>query len=365
MPLSISKLEKLLTGKGLIPKKFFVIDGLVIYMEVLDIRNADSFMLYIPSKYEFSISCDTSNVYKVKYMDINEDGCIPEDYGGEPDNFDIEKQYGEIEIDNSPVKNCRSDMAEYLEENYNHPVSLKNINKDDNRQLREVFRQLRRLKFCVQNLKYKLCIIFKDYLFCIRRDDTFEGFIINNLRGSPERKLMVSLDLETLYEKIESVSIDIKTVREGVYHILEKNQGKHIRNLQKMLEQKNSLTTFSDMVMKKKSQYIVYLNKLEELLNSLGKAEKKNIEKLLEIEERYRNEASLKGLHTDIEKTQQISKYETKLHEINVVKQDLIRNILIVKAKYEDLALKVDKICFDNTVMIDAIIKNFVVLGEL
>lgn len=364
MPLSINKLEKLLSRKGLLLKKFFVMHGLVVYLEVLSITNADSFMLYIPSKYEISIESG-GNIYKTTYINISEDGHIPDEYAGELDNFDLEKQYEEIDINLSTDNIGDRDISRHLEENYNHPISLKDINKNDTSQLREVFRQLRRLKFCIKNLKYKLCIMFKNYLCCIRRDDTFEGFFIHHLRGPPELKLMVSLDLETLYEKFDSVSVDIKTVREGVYRVLDKNQSKHIRNLQKMLEQKNDLTTFSDVILKKKIQYIEYLASLEQLLSDLGNSEKKNVEKLLEIEERYSAESSLKGLQSDIEKVHQVAKYEAELSKINVVKQELITNILIVKAKHEDLSLKVDKICFDNTVMIDAIIKNFVVLSEL
>jgi hypothetical protein len=364
MPLSINKLEKLLTGKGLLPKKYFAIHGLLVYLEVLSIANADSFMLYIPSKYEIKIA-GGNDVYKAKYIEISEDGHIPGDYAGEPDNFDLEKAYDEVDIDLSPDTHGHHDMAGHLEENYNHPVSLKDISKSDTLQLREIFRQLRRLKFCVQSLKYKLCIMFKDYLCCIRRDDTFEGYVIHHLEGPSERKLLVSLDLETLYEKIDSVSVDIKTVREGIYRVLDKNQSKHIRNLQKMLEQKNDLTTFSDVVLRKKTQYATYLSYLEQLLSDLGCAEKKNIENLMEVEERYSDSSSLKGLHMDIERSHQVAKYETELSRINVVKQELIRNILMVKIKHEDLALKVDKICFDNTVMIDAIVKNFVTLSEL
>ena len=363
MPLSLKKLEKILTGKGLLPKKFFAIHGLCVYIEVLSIANADSFMLYIPSKYDIKVP-GGNEVYKARYIDITEDGNILGDYAGEPDNFDLEKQYDKLDIDLGPDTH-HDDMEGHLEENYNHPLSLKDISKDDTLKLREVFRQLRRLKFCVQSIKYKLCIMFRDYICCIRRDDTFEGFVIRNLRGPPEMKLMVSLDLETLYEKIDSVAIDIKTVREGVYNVLDKNQGKHIRNLQKILEQKNNLTAFSDVVLKKKTQYAVYLRHLEVLLANLGQSEKRNIEKLMEIEEKYGREASLKGLHTDIERTHQVSKYETELYRINTLKQEIIRNILMVKAKHENLALKVDVLVFDNIVMMDAILKNFIKLTEI
>jgi hypothetical protein len=368
MTLSLNKLEKLLSKRGLIPKKYFTIDGLIVYIEVLIIASADSFMLYIPSKYDIEIG-EGDDVFKIKYIDITEDGNIPNDYAGEPDNFDLDKDYDGDDIDLSPDTQHKN-MEGYLEEKYNHPVSLKddkkNIKKDIGIQLREVFRQLRRLKFCTKSIKYKIAIIFNNYLCCIRRDDTYEClFVYNSSGGSDERKLMVTIDLETLYEKIDSVSLDIKTVREGIYRVLDKNQGKHIRNIQKMLEKKNTLSTFSNRVLTKKLQYSNYLTNLEEMLSNLNRAEKKNVEKLMEIEDKYSGEASLKGMHSDIEKNHQIAKYENEISRINGVKHELIRNILIVKTKHENLSLRADNIIFDNIIMIDAILKNFIKFSNI
>ena len=360
MPLSINKLEKILSSRGLALKKFFTVDGYCVYLEVLSIANADSFMLYIPSKYE--IILDKGNdVYKMNYIDIDETGTVPVEFAGEPDNFDLENQYDEVDI-NNVTENSKRDMVLQLEENYNHPISLKNINKNDTNILREIFRQLRRLKFCVQNIKYKLCIIYKNFICCIRRDDTFEGFAVHRLEGSEERKLMVTTDLETLYDKIESVSIDIKTVREGVYKVLDKNHTKHIKNIEKMLQRTTDITNVSEYTQKKKIYYIEYLYKLENLLSQLSQAEKKNIEKLLEIKKKY---AGIKTIHNDIEKTHLISKHESELSRINTLKREIISNITMFKSKHEDLSLKFDNICFDNTVMIDAIIKNFISLSQL
>ena len=365
MTLSFSKLEKLLSRKGLIPKKFFIMHGFIVYIEILSIENADIFMLYIPSKYEIAIGLG-EDVFKVKYIEITEDGHIPGDYAGEPDNFDLDKEYDGDDIELSDGALRKSNLTDHLEEKYNHPVSLKDNNKDNNsKDLKEIFRQLRRLKFCTQNLKYKIAIRFNNYLCCIRRDDTYECFFIYSFGGSSDKKLMVTIDLETLYEKIDSVSIDIKTVREGIYRVLDKNQGKHIQNIHKLLEQKLVLTKFSNIVLKKKEQYSTYLKSLEQLLFDLTCAEKKNIHKLIETEDKYSGQASLKGLHSDIEKSHQIGKYETELSRINSIKQELIQNILIVKSKHENLSLTVDNIVFDNIIMIDAIFKNLVKLSEV
>ena len=366
MPLSLNKLEQLLSSKGFIPKKFFIIHGLCVYIEVLSIKSAENFMFYIPSKYEIPINTGDS-VYKLKYIEINEDGYIPGDYGGEPDNFELEKSYEEIDINLSPdLKNKNINLADKLEENYNHPLSLKNINKEDTANLREIFRQLRRLKFCVNNLKYKLCIHYKCYLCCIRRDGTFEAYNVSNFSIDEDRKLIVTIDLENLYDKLDSVAIDIKTVREGIYNVLDKNQLKHTTMLKKMLDQKSDPGVFSDSIYKKKTTYSAYLKKLEQLLDQLNKSEKMIVEQLVNTEEKYSNNVSgAKGVQNDIERTHIISKYESEMSTINGTKQEIMRNIFIVRDKLEDLTLKIDKILFDNSIMLNAIIKNLLSLAEI
>ena len=363
MPLSFNKLEKLLSGRGLLPKKYFTIHDLIVYVEVLSVSNAESFMLYIPSKYEIEIN-GGDDVYKIKYVDVTEDGHIPEDYAGEPDAIDLAKNYDGDDIDLSPGES-HADMQGHLEEKYKHPVSLKSGETKDIVRLREVFRQLRRLKFCTQSLKYKLAIVFSSYLCCIRRDDTYECFSIQGIPLGEDRRLMVTIDLETLYEKIDTVSVDIKTVRDGVCRVLDKNQNKHIRNIQRMLNQKNKLLLFSEIVKEKKAKYSKAIERLEKLLADLAIAEKKNMERLIDAEEKFSGDSSYKGLNIDIERADQISKFEAELSRINSIKQDLIRNILMTRSKRENLSLSVDNIVFDNIIMIDAVLKNFVKLSKI
>ena len=363
MPLSINKLEKLLEKKGLIIDKIYVIDNICIYLELMNTYNADTFLLYIPSKYDIKVEYKP-NIYRIEYIDIDEYGNIAEDYAGNPDDFDLEKTYEQVDLNNDIDKT--KDLTKTLEENYNHPVSLKNITKRETDQLREIFRQLRRLKLCVQNVKYKLSILSQYFICSIRYDDTFEAYFIKNTNKKPNLKLMVYIDLETMYEKIDSMTIDVHTIRESVYKILDRNQQKHVQNLHKMLEQKNSLTLFSDNILDKKTKYFDYLQKLEELLETLNSSERTNIEKITDINDQYSKElTSIKTIHSDIERTRQIAKHETEISQINKVRQEIIRNIVMIKSTFEDIALKTDNICFDNTIMIDAILKNFITLSKI
>ena len=357
MPLSLLKLERLFSSKGLLINKYFTMNSLCVYLEVFNLNNAETFLLYIQSKYEINLERG-NNVFKIEYLDIlDEKGNITGDYAKEPDNHELENNYDEVEINLSPDSNNRKNLEKHMEDNYNHPVSLKDITNDDMHDLRDIFRQLRRFKFCVQNIKYKLVIVYKNYLCCVTRYNTFECFITKQRYIGTDKRLLVSLDLETLYSKIETLSLDIKTVKQGVYKVLNRNHLRNARNLKNILEQNANLSDNSNDFYSKKEQYNSYINNLEEMLEKTEISEKKTLAKIEKINEKY-SDSSLKGLHLDIEKSHLMSRQQVELDKIRKIKQEILINISSLKEKQENLMLRVDKIFFDNSVMMDAIIKN-------
>ena len=72
MPLSINKLVKVLGAKNFIPKNFFSLDGTCAFVEIVSLKNADTYMLYIPSKYEFDTNQYRNNL-KLKQINISDD----------------------------------------------------------------------------------------------------------------------------------------------------------------------------------------------------------------------------------------------------------------------------------------------------
>ena len=171
MTLSTAKLEKLLSLKGFIPNKYFVMHGICMYIEIISITNADIFLLYIPSKYKFTVKKDR-NVFKVKYVDIDgNENNTADDFAGELDEYSVENTYREIDVGMIPKSNG-DNIAPHLEENYKRAITLKDISSDDSREIKDIVRQLKRLRFCVQNVKYKISIVYKNYICSIKRDDS-------------------------------------------------------------------------------------------------------------------------------------------------------------------------------------------------
>ena len=247
MKVSLNKLEKFISTRGLIIKKIFTINNEAVYLELFNINNAETFMIYIPSKYTIKAR-DRSNVYKLKYLELSEDDQ------DEINNYDAEKDYDEIDL--SPEKINSDELESKLKENYNKPITLNSLSKTDVENIKDVYNQLSRLQFCVQNIKYKISIIYKNYFCSIKRDNTLECYIIKHFHKIEERRIYVNIDLENMYLKINEIPKDIIKVKNGIYKVLNKNQDKNAKILQEILEEKNNINSYSDIVHNKKFKII-------------------------------------------------------------------------------------------------------------
>ena len=370
--LSLNKLELLLSSKGLVPKRYFRLGDYCVFIELISIKNADTFVLTIPSKYKFIIS-ESKNVFKLKPIEIDDSDTeyISNEYAKEPDDLDLEKEYEEIDLthtdskESSESKNIDDkEMPDKLIENYKRPISLKDLSKEDAMDIKDVIRQIKRLKYCVQNIRYTLVIIFKSYLCFLKSEDRIDMYMIKHSIIEP-RKLLVACDLELLYEKIEIINMDIQRVKTGIHKVLDKNQFTHTRNLQTMLERKNTIPVYSNNILSQKEKLTQYISSFEVLLEKILGSEKEVITRLYNLEQKYKRDQSIKGLYGDIEKSHQKQKIENELNHIERVKDDIIKNIISLKDKREYLSLTVDKILFDNIVMLNSVFNNFETLEKL
>ena len=364
MPLSLKKLEDLLASKGFVCKSYFKLEDLCIYIEVFSVQDATSFMLYISSRYELKVD-NRDNIYELKYMEmIKEEENVTSSYANEPDDVDIEEFYNNIDINLHNYNQQNTNLEKMLLEDYNKQLSIKDVNKEDKQNLKDIFRQMNRFMYCVQNIKYKLSIFYKNYLCSITKDDELDCFLILNYPRNDNRKLYIYIDLKTLYIKMETFPNDVRTVKDGIYRLLNQNQIKHTKVLNDMLEQKITILQYSEMVQKKKENIQTYITQFETLLNNLNINEKSIFEKLEKVKSQF-SDYGIKGLHDDIEKSHLTAHYESELEKINNVKQDIISNIVNLRTQQENITLKMDKILFDNSIMINEISKNFIKLSEI
>ena len=95
---------------------------LCIYLEVIGIKNANTFLVYIPSKYNIKAK-DRENTFEISYINVNDDGTIVGEYANDPDDFDVENTYDNIIfIQNRILTNLSA-----LELNYNLDSNIEKI----------------------------------------------------------------------------------------------------------------------------------------------------------------------------------------------------------------------------------------------
>lgn len=350
---SFNKLEILLRNKGFSPISALTIDGYCVYIEIASMSKAENFLLYIPSK--FNIKADKCLNHELKYVETSESQDIMEKYASPPDKSDIKNEYGAIEIESD---NKNEDLETSLTQNYNGDILLKDINKDDKENLKDIFRQLNRFKLCVQNINYKLGILYKNYLCTIKKDDTIECYFIATYPDIKARRLFVSIDLKNMYEKIEQVSEDVKLVKSSIYKILNQNHIKHSKLLSSMLENKERLLSYSEMIYKKKDYYEKYIFELETILDRLNLNESTLLQEKQDIQ-KPNLDYGVKGIHNDIQNSHVIYKIDNKLAKNKELKAEIIKDLQRTRLEQENIILEIDKILFDNAVMLNEIIKNF------
>ena len=66
---------------------------------------------------------------------------------------DAEKNYDEIDLSPEKFKNDE-ELESKLKDNYNKPITLNSLNKKDVENVKDIYNQLSRLQYCVQNIKY-------------------------------------------------------------------------------------------------------------------------------------------------------------------------------------------------------------------
>lgn len=361
MPISLNKIEDMLASKGFVARNYFTLDEYCIYIEVYSITDANTFMLYISSRYELKVS-NRENIYKLLYMEFTDEGDIASEYAEELDKIDISQYYNDFDL-NVAMKQYHVDMEQRLKDNYQHEL-LKDIKRKDKKNLRDLYRQLKRFMYCVQNMRYKLSIFYKNYFCSITKDDELDAFLIYNFPIQDEHKLYIYIDLKTFFEKLDFIVEDIKDIKTGIHRLLDQNQMKHSKILNEMMESRVTVFQVSAKVAQKKQELNLCCKEYEKLLEQLNANEKATMDKIHESTLKYAD-YSLKGLHYDMERTHILTNLNNDLAKINVLKKDVINNILKIRWKYETLTLKMDKILFDNSIMIHEISKNFEKFGEI
>jgi iron-sulfur cluster repair protein YtfE (RIC family) len=347
MTLSIIKLEKTLNEKGFIVMRYFVMDGFCFYIELLSANIGEIFLLYIPSKYTFEPP-KTDNVFKLKSLETNYHLTIEEEYGNI---VSIENQ---DDIRLSPSKD--ENLEKHLEMNYRKNIMIKDISKEDNDDLKTMYKQVVRLSYSTKNIPYKFGISYKNYICAVRRDDSVECFGIKNCPRKLNYRIMIIVDLEVFYEKNDKINENIMSIKSSLCNIMTKNHNINAGVMKKLTDN----TTAIAGVVKRVSDVQAKLDdQLYRLSNVLASTIAKEDDLTEQLSRLNRNIGSQSDMMSDMKTSHKRSALEKELGEVITVKEDTIRLLIKLKEERETSIINTDKVMFDNTILFDHMLKNF------
>lgn len=349
MSLSVSKIESLFRMNGFVSRQYLAVDGDCMYIEVIDVKSSETFLVYIPSKY--TVKVKGRGVINMTYIEVEEQ----DDYA-DVDDVDVEKQYDRVTMELSPDTKNIGKLASSLEQGYRKPITLRDMQVENMKKTKDMRRQMNRLSFCVQHIPYKLGMFYKSFACIIRRDNSIDSFLLAGV-NQLSRKLVATTDLEMIVEKSTNISRDISRVRDGIHSVLGKNHRVHVQSLEKMLEERAGIAAYSERCQQLIDQYDFNIARFEDLSKRLLNGYEETTEQLRQL----RNE---QGVLTG-ERSRAMAKHENDIKQISATRQAVTQTLIELKNKREGMLLTIDKIMFDSSVMFDVISKNFMDLKEL
>jgi hypothetical protein len=144
-------------------------------------------------------------------------------------------------------------------------------------------------------------------------------------------------------------------VKKEIEKVLEKNHLSNTKILQKLVKRSDDLIMISTYSYKKKKEYVTELEQYDKKFSDLAAIEIEILNKMTVVNEKYKNTT---GLSADIEKSHQLDQHTKKITEIRFAKEKIMKDMTDVKIKNDNAILEIDKIMFNNTVLIESVMRN-------
>ncbi|MDD4930743.1 MAG: hypothetical protein PHG66_01135 [Candidatus Colwellbacteria bacterium] len=350
----VSSLNNL--SEYLISKKFeitnqYSVGGLCVFLRVMSEDTGDDFLLAIGKSHnirgyegiELVPFTDTDRVVvkmdsRNSYGEINSEG-IEEDLYLDPTEVDrMMDQYQAIDLD--------AEKADVLRENISGYKS-----------------QLERLKFCTNNIKYKLSVVSSSAVCYINRANTVECFAVR--RSSPkldeDKNLCIVIDLETFIDSPDSITSDIKRVTKNLHTILGTAHEKQTSAISLRLKQ---IQTATGPLIEKYNKKEKYLKSIDKLTIVVVKIRKQERELLIRIK-RLKKESSSTSITDTETKAFALKKIEDEYTKIMKFKKESVDLLSEIKLEYNNFILNFDYALFDTLRLLNGITLNLTRIGVI
>lgn len=357
MSLSLEKLHRILFEKGLLPGVHFHHHDNIKFIEVFSANKAETFLLTIPSRYDFKTSSRVDS-FSLKQVPMDSFGRVPEKYAKLPDNIEMSSLYDEIELSQKEITEDEK-LEDKLMEGYKKTIPLANSSESNMNSLRDIFNQLKRISHCVSNLKYRVCIFHKIWLVILNNSYDVDCYYLKGYQPKTARKFLVTIDLENFLQLMASVPSDVEQINAGISRIIDKNGQNHISRFVSTVNSTPVVNSLLSRIEEKRATYTRILTEFSSVLETLNSRENDISSNLDSLSSQGGN------VYNDMDRVNLKGNIERELDKVRRAKKECLDSIAKIKERERNLVLAIDKILFENLVMLDTINQNIKLLYQL
>jgi len=351
MTLSLDKLQYFLNVNHFTPRRYFMADGRCILIECMSQKTLQVFMLSIPSSYDFSMS-GVSHVFELENVPVNALTEDLSDFAHATEHI-METHYASVDSHIELPEHHKRPMKDHLDDFYKQEVILKNMTKDETITIKNLYRQMQRLKYCILGMQHTLVIIKCNFVIYLTNDHKIIVYRVRRSIPKETSSFYIAVNFNIFYDKANVIEPEITRIYRGIWKVLNNNQEKHTRNIQEIIERRGTIVEQSRRLLKRKQDYLDYIDKYTTLLENL-ESNRTSLSKELDELKMADDE-----IHSDLKRVHYKQKVEKKIHKLDKTKKEVASILEELNTKNQDLTLTIDTILFDNIIMLDKIFKNF------
>jgi hypothetical protein len=343
MPLGLAKLEKLINKNNYIIETIYTYETLCRYIKIISASSGDEIVLYIDSQFRLRVSKEEDDrVAIMKLVEFSEGDDTIEKYKEYPGNDQLEPKYRK-QLELSEDRDV--EMSDKLEEKYKYKIFLKDMDKSKVYTVKTFFRQLQRFSLLVQDLRYKMCMFYKNFVFVTESNDIINCYTVDNHHVN--YRINVVVDLEYFYKKISVVQTDCETIKNSLYALINKNHVECFKNIKMLMVSLQASLSTADFVRTNQEEIDMNLSKSTSLLKTLQ----------TKLDSFIKQYAGLDKSREDVY-VHEKKRIEDKIRESETVKQKLLNYIISLYEMKDKLIIVLDQTEFDISIFLDGIKKR-------
>jgi hypothetical protein len=341
MPLGLTKLERLMVKNHYVIISLYVYEKYCRYIRIVSTKTGETMMLFVDPMFKMLIPTESDDrVVMMKMIDFSTGENAIEKYREYPDKKELEEKYRkQITISDNRDEN----FEDKLEEKYKYKIFLKNMDKPKILKIKNSFRQLQRLSLLVQDLRYKMCILTENYIFCAE-DDIINCYQLNT---SSTETIIVIVDLEYFYKKLTTVQEDVSTIKKTMYTLINKHHVECFETIKILIDSLQKTFSSVESITSKQNSIDTNIGKTNSLLETL------QTQLDIFLDQYSKIDASHEDIYVHEKK-----RLEDKIRKSEEVKQKLLNYILSLIEEKDNLFLTIDQVEFDTMIFLDGIKKR-------